>query len=207
MGLERLIGEILGEFRIPLQPEVLAGLIGFMEELDRWNRKINLVGLKDIEQACRELLADAFFLYGYVANRRRLVDAGSGSGILAIPIALLNNDMTVYSVDSKLKKIQFQRHISRVLGLRNLLPVHGRIETVGSLGADGFVAKAFGATKEILTAAGRHLKEEGSVYVVKGRDEEGADSPGFELMEDVPYKLPSVGKTYRLLIYKKVSQM
>ena len=60
MEHKRLIKDGLDHFRIPGSEEKLAKLIKFIEELARWNRTINLVGVKDISLVCTELLADSF---------------------------------------------------------------------------------------------------------------------------------------------------
>ena len=183
----------------------LMRILRFLVELDRWNRKMNLVGLKDISRVCRELLADSFFLHAFVGDRHHLVDVGSGSGILAVPLAVLNEAVVVHSVDSNLKKIQFQRHVRRTLDLRNLLPLEGRIEVIDPLNADGLVAKAYGTTEAILTAADRHLVPGGLVFITKGRQEGGKEARGYLLENALSYSLPGVAKDYRLLIYKKIS--
>ena len=133
------------------------------------------------------------------------MDIGSGSGILGIPIAALNGSTAVYSVDGNLKKVQFQRHIRRELGLANFFPIRGRTEMIDPLGADGLIAKAFGTTESILDAAERHLGVSGKVFIVKGKDGQGKDHPRYRLEKELSYMLPDVEKTYRLFIYKKVS--
>lgn len=200
-----MISQILEHFNIAVQQARLMRIVRFIEELERWNRKINLVGPKDMERVCRELLADSFFLHGFIGDRRSLVDVGSGSGILAIPLAVLNEGITVYSVDSSLKKIQFQRHVRRTLGLGNFLPLEGRIEAIDPVNTDGLVAKAYGSTEAILTAADRHLASGGFAFVVKGRQESEKVHRGYGLERIISYSLPGVAKEYRLLVYKKIS--
>jgi len=205
VDLKGLIGKTLECLCTPVPQGVQGRLVRFLEELERWNRRVNLVGVKDMERICRELLADALFLNAYVNGRRCIVDLGSGSGILGAPIAILNEGITVHSVDSSLKKIQFQRHVRRVLGLSNYFPLRGRIEIIDPLGADGIIAKAFGSTESILAAADRHLAAEGLVFIVKGKDEQGKDHGGYRLEKALSYELPDVPKTYRFFVYKKIS--
>ncbi len=200
-----MIWQILEYFDISVEQARLMRIVRFMEELERWNRKINLVGPKDMERVCRELLADSFFLHGFIGDRRSLVDVGSGSGILAVPLAVLNENITVHSVDSSLKKIQFQRHVRRTLGLDNFLPFEGRIEAIDPVNADGLVAKAYGTTEAILAAADRHLASGGLAFVLKGRQENERTHQGYGLEKIIPYSLPGVAKEYRLLVYKKIS--
>ncbi|OPY01088.1 MAG: Ribosomal RNA small subunit methyltransferase G [Syntrophorhabdus sp. PtaB.Bin047] len=204
MDLKALIAEALEHFRISPGEAGLASLVRYVEELDRWGRRMNLVGLKDMERVCRELLADSFFLHAFVGDRRRLVDVGSGSGILAVPLAILNESLEVMSVDKSLRKVQFQRHVRRTLGLTNLRPVEGRIEAIDPLDADGLVAKAYGTTGAILAASDRHLAAGGLTFVLKGRGQRDEDFPGHRLENSLGYSLPGVVRAYRLLIYKRI---
>ncbi len=205
MDRKGLIQQTLDHFHIPVSSEALAGLVRFIEELDRWNRTINLVGIRDMDRVCSELLADSFFLYPYIMHGRRVIDVGSGSGIVGIPFAILNRSLEVCPVDSNLKKVQFQRHIRRTVGLPNLLPVLGRVEAIDPLGGDRLVAKAYGTTGAILTAAGRHLVAGGLVYIVKGDTQDEVSRGGFSIEASVDYSLPGTNRAYRLLIYKKIS--
>lgn len=205
MNLEELIGKTMERLCVPEVQGVPQMLARFLGELEKWNRRVNLVGVKDVERVCRELMADAFFLNHYIKDRHHIVDIGSGSGILGIPIAVLNGSITVYSVDGNLKKVQFQRHIRRELRLANFFPIRGRTEMIDPLGADGLIAKAFGTTESILDAAERHLGVSGKVFIVKGKDGQGKNNPRYRLEKELSYMLPDVEKTYRLFIYKKVS--
>lgn len=205
MDRKRLIQQTLDHFHIPVSGEVLANLVQFIDELDRWNRTINLVGIRDMDRVCSELLADSFFLYTHIVKGRRVIDLGSGSGIVGIPFAILNSSLEVCPVDSNLKKIQFQRHVRRAIGIPNLLPVRGRAEAIDPLAGDRLVAKAYGTTGSILTAADRHLVPGGLAYIVKGGPENEVARNGFNTEASVDYSLPGIDRVYRLLIYKKIS--
>ncbi|MBP1749489.1 MAG: rsmG [Deltaproteobacteria bacterium] len=205
MDHKRLIKDSLDHFHIPLSEEELAKLVRFIEELARWNRTVNLVGIKNVDRVCAELLADSFFVYTFIIDGKRVIDLGSGSGIAGIPFAILNRSLEICSVDSNLKKIQFQRHIRRSLGILNFLPIWGRVEAIDPLKGDRLVAKAYGTSEAILAAADRHLIKGGLVYIVKGKAENEVSREGYSIEKSVDYSLPGVTKGYRLLIYKKIS--
>jgi 16S rRNA (guanine527-N7)-methyltransferase len=204
MNRTYLIKQTLEHFQIPAQSHAVDCLAGFIDELDRWNKKINLVGLKDMDEVCRELLADAFHLNLFLRDRKRIADIGSGSGILGFPLAVLNKSMDVVSVDSNLKKIQFQRHISRTMGPANFMPVHGRVELIDPVGADGLICKAFGTIESMFLAAERHLLPGGLIFMPKGRTEDAVENERYVLERSLLYSLPGVEKEYRLLVYKKI---
>lgn len=203
MKTEELIKYGLTALAVPYDDAALASLVSLAEEIHRWNARVNLVGLKDRESIIRELLYDAFHLNGYIRGTASLLDMGSGAGILAIPLKILNQDTEVFSVDKSLKKIQFQRHIQRLLRLNGFMPVHGRLEYMAPLGVQTVVAKAFGAIRDILAKGGLHVREGGAVFMLKGTKEEAVKCDGFTFHETRPYCLPGNSKTYRLFIYRK----
>jgi 16S rRNA (guanine527-N7)-methyltransferase len=114
MTLEMIIEHGLVSFGIPFSGAVLKNLCLFVTELTKWNERINLVGFKDVKSIALELLYDAFFLYGYVKESESILDMGSGSGILAIPLKIFNKETKVFSIDKTLKKIQPNRS-SRII--------------------------------------------------------------------------------------------
>jgi 16S rRNA (guanine527-N7)-methyltransferase len=176
----------------------------YVAELERWNRKINLTGKQTAVQIVAELLYDAFYAYGHVRNGRPVLDIGSGAGVVSIPFAILDRSLPVISVDASTKKIQFQRHIKRVLGLDNLTLYPTRIEDLEPQHAEIVIAKAFGPTGDVLSKASRHLKSGGRVLLMKGRLEPAIHFPGFELEETINYRLPGSTKEFKLITYKKV---
>lgn len=205
MKAEILITEGLDYFSINHTPAAIEKLSHFMRELERWNRHVNLTARHPIDWMVRGLLYDAFFLFDAIKGAASVLDVGSGSGILAIPIALLESHRQVFSVDRTLKKIQFQRHIKRDLDITGLNPIHGRVEELDPLQVDALVAKGFGPARSILEQAGRHVKKGGRAFLLKGRSEKACAHEGFSLEQTVSYSLPGSPKDYRLFTYKKVS--
>ncbi len=205
MQTETLIAEGLDHFSISHTGAVVEKLSFFMRELHRWGRHVNLTARHPIEWMVRELLYDAFFLFDTLKGTASVLDVGSGSGILAIPIALLDSRMQVLSVDRTLRKIQFQRHIKRSLDIAGLDPIHARIEELDPLQVDALLAKGFGPARSILEKAGIHLKEGGRAFLLKGPSEKACMHAQFSLEQVTPYTLPGSPKDYRLFTYKKVS--
>ncbi len=189
--------------RLPFTEAALGDLDWYVQELHKWNNRVNLVGLKDRDAIIRDLVYDSFFLSSTLRECESLVDMGSGSGILSIPLKILKREIKVFSVDSSLRKIQFQRHIKRYLHLDDFFPVHGRIEEIAPLSVDCLVAKAFGATEEILEKGGRHLRKGGRAYIVKGSMTAPPICEGFDLEDRIFYTLPLSDRSYALFIYMK----
>jgi len=205
MKTEKSIREGLAHFHIDYGDRVVKDLLFYMEELMRWNKKINLTGIQDMELAVRELLYDAFFLKGHVRDDHSILDLGSGSGVVAIPLSILDADVDIFSMDKSLRKVQFQRHIKRTLHLDRLSPIHGRAEEMAPIGVDSLVVKAFGSIPEILDKGGIHIRPSGRALILKGKKEKPAEREDFLLEDTIEYELPVISKPYKLYIYKKVS--
>ena len=203
MRPEELIAEGLAFFHIGCDEEAARKLSVYIAELMRWNERVNLVGLTDVSRVIEELLCDAFFLSGHVPPQGKILDLGSGSGIIAIPLKILLPEAEIYAVDSSLRKVQFQRHIRRLLSLEGFAPLHERIEQLPPLGVESVVVKAFGPIRRILEMSEGHMKEGGRAFLLKGAKEEAAEVRGFQLKEDVPYVLPFGVRKLRLLVYRK----
>ncbi len=197
----------LAHFDLVWNSRQLDGLLAFVAELERWNGKMNLTAIAGRERIITELLYDAFHLARAAHGARRLLDMGSGSGILAVPFAILAGDMEVFSVDSSEKKVRFQRHIKRTVNLGNLFPVHGRVEAIDPLNVDCVVAKAFGAVGDILPMAARHLAPHGRVLLPRGAgDAPPPDVEHFRLISRSPYTLPGLDKRFVMLRYEYSSE-
>jgi 16S rRNA (guanine527-N7)-methyltransferase len=205
--MRRAIKKGLDYFNLQYNDEILIKLCFYVEELGKWNEHINLTGIKSPSSIIEILLYDAFFMFSKVKENGTILDMGSGSGILAIPIKILGEAcelQKVFSVDKSLKKIQFQRHIKRSLSLKGFIPVQGRIEMLESIGVYALVAKGFGTAGEIIECGGRHLKHGGRAFIVKGKNYAPQDIAGFYLEEDTLYSLPESERVYKLFIYQKV---
>jgi 16S rRNA (guanine527-N7)-methyltransferase len=204
MELNKIMQKGLNYFHIPYNEKTVNDLCFYALELKKWNSHINLTGLKELNRIVSELLYDAFFLYGYTHEMKSVLDLGSGSGILAIPIAILNENSEIISLDKSLKKIQFQRHIKRTMHLKNLTTLQGRAEALDPANVDALIVKGFGSIETILEKGGRHIRTGGCAYILKGKSEDRIIYRGFELDHVTPYALPGSDREYRLFIYKKI---
>jgi 16S rRNA (guanine527-N7)-methyltransferase len=204
MKFDKMIQDGLDFFDIQYNENMMNALCFYALELQKWNTHINLTGLKEVNRIVSELFYDTFFLNNHIKGTDSVLDMGSGAGILAIPIKILNEDCKVFSLDKSLKKIQFQRHIRRVMHLKDFIPIHSRAEAWRPIGADTLIVKGFGSIAQILGIGERHIRTGGHAVLLKGKNENPVGQQGFELENTIPYALPVSNKAYRLFIYRKV---
>lgn len=208
----------LSQFDLQLSDQVIQKELAFLDELLRWNQRINLTSIKNREEAIEKHLIDSLLLLPHLDEVENLIDLGSGGGLPGIPLAIASPLLQVTSIDSVGKKINFQRHIKRFLSLENLQIIQSRAEELDqtSLETESFdlvVARAFTALEPLLELAEPWLKPGGRVVAMKGP---GGDN---ELSSAAPmivqnkfaepllfsYKLPFSQAERQLLILKKIT--
>lgn len=101
---------------------MLESLEVYYQLLTKWNAKINLTAFRltpgGEDPAIDRLLIEPVMAARYVAeNARTLLDAGSGGGSPAIPLALASRGIALRMVEVKTRKAVFLREAIRTLGL------------------------------------------------------------------------------------------
>lgn|ERR1039457_1278021 len=173
----------------------------FADELMKWNRKVNLTSIcKDADIAIKHIL-DSLVFAACVNDGDHVLDIGSGAGVPAIPLKIVNPSVRVVSVDAVGKKIYFQRHIVRVLGLKDFEVLHTRVENLHSTHAgifDVITSRAFSSLEMFVALAAPLLKTGGRIIAMKGPHvdiefERAGDELrplGFEISSVATYSLP-----------------
>lgn len=109
---------------VTIDPTLAEGLEAYYQLLTKWNAKINLTAFRltpaGDDQAIDRLLIEPVVAARYVAdNARTLLDAGSGGGSPAIPLALASPGIALRMVEVKTRKAVFLREAVRTLGMRS----------------------------------------------------------------------------------------
>jgi 16S rRNA (guanine527-N7)-methyltransferase len=171
----------------------------YAAELKKWNSKINLTSItKDDEIAIKHFI-DSLNLLSYISEGDRLLDIGSGGGLPVIPLKIMRQEIPMVSIDAVAKKIQFQRHIIRLLCLQKIEAVHGRVEnlhkTHGNFGK--ITSRAFTRLDRFVTLAAPLLADDGVMIAMKGHLALGEITASDDLVDDAGFTITSV-KHYSL---------
>ncbi len=99
----------------------------YLEELQRWGARTNLVGSTSAGALARHV-GDSLAAAEHLPSGARVVDLGSGAGFPGIPLALRRPDLSVDLVEIRERRVNFLRHVVRKLDLQRVTVLRQRIE-------------------------------------------------------------------------------
>src|SRR5512136_1303797 len=120
-------------FGINLDEKTIEAFDLYLKELLKWNQKINLTAIRLEKGVILKHFIDSFSIYPYLDQHSSVLDIGSGAGFPGIPLKMVQPTLAVSLIDSVRKKVDFQRHIIRILGLKGIDAIHGRVQDEGVL--------------------------------------------------------------------------
>lgn len=152
----------------PVSRETFDRLALYVDLLDRWNQRINLVGRDTMGDVWRRHILDSAQLFRLIPPRARvLVDLGSGAGLPGLILAILGVP-EVHLVESDQRKAAFLREALRVTGTKAQLHVQ-RIEAVPPFPADVVTARALAPLADLLGLAEPFLARSTICLFLKGK--------------------------------------
>jgi len=125
MGKMRTEFETSQSLELPVESR--AAIDVFIDLLFTYNQKFNLISRQITRASLLQLVGESLILERYI-NRARVIDAGSGNGILGIPVALLDKERPVILVETKGKKVLFLEEARKNLKLDNVRVFRSTIE-------------------------------------------------------------------------------
>jgi len=150
----------------PDSDELFATLL---DELARWNKKVNLTAIRDPAEMITGHLLDSLvarpFLHG-----DRILDVGTGAGFPGLPLAICEPERRYELIDGNNKKIMFVQHVVTLLKLGNVAAIKARTEDYAPAERfDTVIARAVGPLARLVDMAGHHVREDGVFVALKGR--------------------------------------
>lgn len=161
-----------GAAALPVRLPAGAGdrLALLLRELERWNQRVNLTAIRNIDDMVAGHLLDSLaaepLLHG-----ESVLDVGTGGGFPGLPLAIVAPQRQFTLLDSNGKKIRFVQHMIGELGLKNVKTVQARAESYTPLKRfDTVIARAFAALPRIVALAGHLVAETGVLLALKGKN-------------------------------------
>jgi 16S rRNA (guanine527-N7)-methyltransferase len=165
----------------------------YIQELFKWNQKINLTAIRTERGIVLKHFLDSLSVYPYLPHTSTLLDIGSGAGFPGIPLKIVRPSLQVTLIDSVLKKVNFQRHIIRKLALKGIKALQGRVQDKEVLQRmerqfDMIISRAFTDLRTLMILSFPFLKERGTVIAMKGEVSHQEAQLSSEI-EGIPYRL------------------
>lgn len=155
--------------------ETLERLEAYAALLLKWNRKINLVSDRSLEDLWRRHMLDSAQLLPLFppmenGHRRVLLDMGSGAGFPGMVLSILGAG-DVHLVEADQRKTLFLREVAREVGSE--AHIHGvRIEQMASFPVDVVTARALAPLNQLMDYAAPYLADGACGFFLKGKSVE-----------------------------------
>lgn len=189
-------------FDVQLEAAELERLERFVELLEAWSEKINLVSAGSREEIVTRHLLDSLAPSALLPDVTELADFGSGAGFPGIPLAVLNPGARVHLIEARRRRSNFLRHVVRSLSLSNATVHEIRAENWrpgSSIGA--VVGRAIRA--DVLAGLALPvLVPTGSLIVMRKAVKAETPLRGFLLEAIVQYRLPG-NQRHEVARYRK----
>lgn len=170
-------------------------LLGYMDQLQKWNRVYNLTSVKTTEQMLTHHVLDCLAVVAplkeMTPDAKRLLDAGAGGGLPSVVLAIACPGLGILAVDAVAKKTAFIQSTAHALDLHNLQTQHARVETLDQ-SFDVVCSRAYASLGDFVATSRGCLAESGWWMAMKGQ------IPQAEI-DDLPSDV-SVIKTQKLSV-------
>ena len=200
------------ELGLNLSTANIADLELFLQEIGRWNQVHNLTAIEDENDSIRLHLIDSItvlpILRQFLKNpNSKIADLGSGGGLPAIPIAIVEPEWRLSLIEAVRKKTAFLQHVRGKLKLKNIEILSERVEYVAvhqKAQFDAVISRAFTSLARFLELSLPLLKPDGLVFAMKGKraDEEMQEvcMNDWRLLADEPLHIPNLSVDRRILV-------
>lgn len=194
----------------------VADLELFLQEMGRWNQVHNLTAIENEQDSIRLHLIDSIAVLPVLKQflksaNPKIADLGSGGGLPAIPIAIIQPEWHLTLIEAIRKKTAFLQHVRGKLKLKNIEILSERVENVALQQPsqfDAVISRAFTNLTRFLALSLPLLKPGGLVFAMKAKraDEEMADvdKSQWQLLADEALFIPNLSVERRLLVLTPV---
>ena len=190
----------------------------YLSELMNWNRKMNLIGLSNPKKVVTELFYDSLMPSPLLPTQGKMLDVGSGAGIPGLLIKIMRPDLETHLLEPNRKKNSFLKHTIRLLQLKKITVVMGRIENHGNQLSKGdydlITVRALTKLETAIKWSASFLKIEGLAVFFLGEEvEQPIHQANQEIKKNnlifkrqIGYQVPESKTKRHIVIFQKQSE-
>ncbi|MBD3304840.1 16S rRNA (guanine(527)-N(7))-methyltransferase RsmG [candidate division KSB3 bacterium] len=184
--VSQLLQESAPEIPLSLSAHQIDQFFFYLQELQKWNRAINLTGNADARFIIQHHFIDSLSctIAPVITPHIRLLDIGAGAGFPGIPLKIYSPGIRLIAVDAVAKKVRFLQHLCRGLALQKVDCVAARLEphvsshtplreahhaALQPRAFDVVTSRAVGSIPELLQVAHPYLAPQGCLLLQRGR--------------------------------------
>jgi 16S rRNA (guanine527-N7)-methyltransferase len=213
---EGLLALGIEDLGLKLSTDNIADLELFLQEMGRWNQVHNLTAIEGEKDSIRLHLIDSIAVLPVLRQflkgpSPKIADLGSGGGLPAIPIAIIQPEWQLSLIEAIRKKTAFLQHVRGKLKLKNIEVLCERVEDAAvqqPAQFDAVISRAFTNLARFLDLSLPFLKPDGLVFAMKSKraDDEMKDvsMEDWRLVADEPLHIPNLAVDRRLLVLSPV---
>lgn len=182
-----------------LNPEIRAKLKKYHEELLKFNKTVNLIGVKTIPMADAIHFADSILACRAIAKAatiHEIYDFGSGNGFPGLIYALLFPQTKVYLVEIDGRKAEFLKHTISTLGINSAQVLIRAVESLPEKSVKYAMSRGFAPISKAILLARKVVANQGVYFHLKS--EEWASEVGQIPTQLCSYWTPSLVADYKL---------
>ena len=131
MSLPDLLASELRNRSVLVSPDIEEKLVVYIQELERWNRAVNLTALRGVELV-RRLVVEPVWIGHQLQLSGTLADVGSGNGSPAIPLCLTRPVTHTDLIEARVRRAAFLRHITQTLDIKEVNVKNARLEELAA---------------------------------------------------------------------------
>lgn len=168
----------------------MEALSEYKKVLKDYSLTTNVISKKITEDQLDDLLRESLLVEKLIVEHH-VVDAGSGNGLLGIPVALLNPQKKIYLVEPRKKKSEFLSYIKEELNLKNVEVMRMGIEEFvksRDLKKNAIIARGFPNNDKLISYVKNGIA--GAVYLVTSINKIKKLRKGIEKVGQNIYNVP-----------------
>lgn len=156
-----------------LNDNVLEKLFESQNMILEKNKNMNLTAICTDEEFIYRHWIDILKTSKYIDDGCKIIDVGTGSGVVAICLALLNENSFVDALDSTSKKVEFIEDLKSKIDIKNLKPICARAEDYAKTNREKYdvcIARAVSDLQVLNELCIPFVKINGKFIAMKGKN-------------------------------------